>query len=421
MAAVSKQNDEIERLSRFIERFKAKASKAAQARSRQKQLDRMERISIDPTMRTIRMKFPVASASGPVPFEAEEISKVYGDQMIFSKGSFSLAAGDRCVITGPNGAGKTTLLRILLGIEKPTSGEVRLGHNVRIGYFAQYEEPSAEEMGKTLVEVLKTAHPKASDLEIRTILGAMLFSDDDAFKTYGVLSGGERSRVRLCRVLLTACNVVVLDEPTNHLDVISKDLLLQALDTFTGTVILVSHDRDFVESVATRVIQVKDHRITEYPGGWDYYLHKLEDDRKRSRNEEKSEGKGKASLAKPNRAEAKAQEPTRSESRAKADAPAAIVSGAADKSVTATADNDYEAKKEKEKQRRKDEKRRQEILQRIEHLEQQISAFDAELCLEEVFASPMELKRVTQEKQSSQDEMEKLMSEWEGLEDRLGG
>jgi ATP-binding cassette, subfamily F, member 3 len=417
--AYARQQDEIEKLERFVARFKAKASKATQAQSKQKMLDRMDRIELDSTVSSIRLKFPEAPPSGAFVFEAENLGKSFVDRDVFSQGGFAIRAGDRCVLTGPNGAGKTTLLRTLLGYEKPTVGEVRLGHNVQVGYFAQYEEPTEEERGFTLVEWMRRCNPKAGDLLIRNLLGAMLFSDDDAFKLFGVLSGGERSRLRLCRLLLQSSNVLVLDEPTNHLDVVSKDLLLQAINDFTGTVIFVSHDREFVESIATRVIQVKGGKITEYPGDWDYYMAKLDSDRQHVKQGDddgspslsKSRPKNEAKVAdKPKMA------PTPEHLKVAKDAE---TKGGAKSPSGESATLSYEAKKELEKARRRDEKRRDEVLAHIHKSESRLRELEAAFMKEEVYANPQESQRVAKEKAEVESALTAYFSEWEALEARL--
>jgi len=446
LKAYSKQQDEVERLERFIERFKAKASKATQAKSKQKQLNRIDRIEIDSAKPTLKLRFPEAPPSGAFVFEAENLSKSYDDHMIFQKCEFAIRAADKMVLTGPNGAGKTTLLRLLLGIEKQTGGDVRTGHNVKVGYFAQYEEPSAVDLSQTLVEFLVTAHPKASELEIRTLLGAMLFSDDDAFKKYSVLSGGERSRLRLCRLLMTACNVLVLDEPTNHLDVVSKDLLMQAMIDFSGTVIFVSHDREFVENVATRVIQVRSGKVTEYPGDWEYYLQKLDEDRKRARAEEMAEAKKgggsqksnknsentrnsevtssrngiPSGLAKSDATHGKPSQNAGKDSGSGKSAASGQEAGASAASQVSSGGGDREERKEADRRRRKDEKRRDELVDLIAKTEHRIMDYDAELCKEEVFSQPGELSRVQREKQHAESELATHFAEWEDVEARLG-
>ncbi len=418
LKAFSRQQDEIEKLERFVARFKAKASKATQAQSKQKQIDRIDRIVLDSQVAHIRLRFPEAPASGAFVFEAEGVGKTYGDREIFRDGGFAIRAGDRCVLTGPNGAGKSTLLRTLLNIEKPTLGEVRTGYNVQVGYFAQYEEPTDQERELNLIDWLRNCSPTANDLLVRNLLGAMLFSDDEAFKKFGVLSGGERSRLRLCRLLMQACNVLVLDEPTNHLDVVSKDLLLQALDDFSGTVIFVSHDREFVESIATRVIQVRAGRITEYPGGWDYYLSKLDSDRREAKGEAEGDAKTRGTrsgLAAVDRKPA----PTPVAAPTPATPKPAPAKPASAPEPAAPSQMSYETRKEAERLRRRDEKRREEVLATIAKTEGRIFDLNAAFAREEVYANPVEAQKVAREKQECEAALAALFSEWETLESRL--
>src|SRR5690606_38532628 len=215
------------------------------------------------------------------------LGKRYGDKTIFTGGAFTILPGDKVALGGPNGAGKTTLMRLLLGEITPEEGEVVRGSALKAGYYAQYVEPDGIEKVTPILDLIRQAFPQAGDNAARAALGAMMFSGDDAKKKFGVLSGGERARVRLARLLLTPGNALVLDEPTNHLDVRSKDLLLDALNDYPGTVVFVSHDRDFTEQLATRVLRVDGGTITEYPGDYAYYTHKIADDLRREAQEER--------------------------------------------------------------------------------------------------------------------------------------
>ncbi len=439
LKAHKKQTDEIASLERFVERFKAKASKATQAQSKQKQIDKIERIVIPGGVSTIRLKFPEAPPSGQWIFEAEDLDKAYGDHEIFRDGKFGIQRGDHAVLVGPNGAGKTTLLKVLQGIEKPTRGKVTVGANVVVGYFAQYEEPTAAEAAMDLITYLEFSLPKIPTQQLRSVLGAMLFSDDDAFKKFGILSGGERARVRMCRLLLQNCNVLILDEPTNHLDMDSKQLLMRAIEAFTGTVLFVSHDRYFVENIATRVILVKNGKVTDYPGDYHYYLNKLQSD-DRYAAEAKAEGRGgKTAAAKPNPKPqesklglsklananvAPAQAKTNNSAAAASGDAVASPGGApgAAKPANASAPLDYEAKKEAEKQKRKAEKRWGEIETAISGLDQKVSTLDAELCLPDTYADQTLATRLAREKRDAEEALSGLYKELEQLEaDGYGG
>ena len=422
LKAHKKQTDEIASLERFVERFKAKASKATQAQSKQKQIDKIERIVIPGGVSTIRLKFPEAPPSGQWVFEAEDLDKAFGDHEIFRGGKFGIQRGDHAVLVGPNGAGKTTLLRVLQGIEKPTRGKVTVGANVVVGYFAQYEEPTPAEAAMDLITYLEFSLPKIPTQQLRSVLGAMLFSDDDAFKKFGILSGGERARVRMCRLLLQNCNVLILDEPTNHLDMDSKQLLMRALDAFSGTVLFVSHDRYFVENIATRVILVKGGKVTDYPGDYHYYLNKLQSD-DRYATEAKADGKSKSAAKS---AAAAAKPPTLTKladaNVAPAQQKAAAPKAAPAATATAAAPQDWEAKKEAEKQKRKAEKRWGEIEAAISGLDQKVSTLDAELCLPDTYADQVLATRLAKEKKEAEDGLAALYKELEQLEaDGFGG
>ncbi|MDB5102644.1 MAG: transporter [Fibrobacteres bacterium] len=436
LRAHKKQQDEIAGLERFVERFKAKASKATLAQSKQKQLDKIERIEIPTGVSTIRLKFPEAPPSGQWVFEVEDLDKAYGENTIFRNGKFGIQRGDHAVLVGPNGAGKTTLLKLIQGIETPTRGKVTIGSGVVIGYFAQYEEPTPAEAAMDLLSYLSASLPKIGTQQLRSVLGAMLFSDDDAFKKFGILSGGERARVRMCRLLLQNCNVLILDEPTNHLDMDSKHLLMRALDEFTGTVIFVSHDRYFVENIATRVILVKGGKVTDYPGDYHYYLSKILSDRYA---EEQANGNGGGKAAKPsatktgltklgdanagsapsknNPPKPKAAAVPVPSSPGPAASNGAAVNGSSSNGTAAKpAPMDWEAKKDAEKQKRKAEKRWGEIESAISGLDQKVSTLDAELCLPGTYEDPVLATRLAKEKKDAEDGLAILYKELEQLE-----
>ncbi len=417
--AHKKQSDEIASLERFVERFKAKASKATQAQSKQKQIDKIERIVIPGGANTIRLKFPEAPPSGQWVFEAEDLGKAYGENRIFSGGKFGIQRGDHLVLVGPNGAGKTTLLKLLQGIEKPSEGKVTVGANVQVGYFAQYEEPTPAEAEMTLVSYLAASLPKIGDQQLRNVLGAMLFSDDDAFKKFGVLSGGERARVRMCRLLLQNCNVLILDEPTNHLDMDSKNLLMQAMHDFNGTVLFVSHDRYFVENIASRVILVKGGKVTDYPGDYHYYLDKLASD-DRYASVEKAADKAAARAATKSNTGKPSGLTKLSDANAPKTAPAKpAASGnlaAVGNAAAAPVAPDWETKKDAEKQKRKSEKRWAEIESTITDLDQKVATLDAELCLPETYADQVLSTRLARDKQHAEAALAALYLELEKLE-----
>ena len=270
-SAYANQQDRIRQLEAFITRFRYQATKAKQVQSRIKELDRIERIEIPPEEKSIHFRFPQPRASGRIVAEFKNVAKSYGEHTVFADVNFMIERGDRVALVGVNGAGKSTLIKILAGAEPVTRGEYLLGHNADPDYFAQdqYKEldPSAR-----IIDDLGQLSPRASNQELRTILGCFLFGEDDVFKQIGVLSGGERNRYALARMLMTPSNFLLLDEPTNHLDLRAKDVLLRALQDFTGTVVFVSHDRYFIDQLATRVFEVADGNVTVFPGNYEDYL-----------------------------------------------------------------------------------------------------------------------------------------------------
>jgi ATP-binding cassette subfamily F protein 3 len=266
-AAFKNQQEKIEQLELFINRFRATATKAKQVQSRIKELERIERIEIPPDEKTIHFKFPQPKPSGRIVAEMRNVSKDYGPKHVFHDASFVIQRGDRVALTGVNGAGKSTMIKILCGLEPVSSGEYTTGHNVQPDYFAQDQYKELDPNARMLDDLSSVA-PRAGNTELRTILGSFLFSEDDVFKQIGVLSGGERNRYALARMLMNPSNFLLLDEPTNHLDMRAKDVLLRALQEFTGTVVFVSHDRYFLEQLATRVIEVGGGEVHSFPGSY---------------------------------------------------------------------------------------------------------------------------------------------------------
>jgi ATP-binding cassette subfamily F protein 3 len=271
VAAYNNQRERIEQLEAFINRFRYQATKAKQVQSRIKELEKIERIEIPPEEKTIHFKFPQPKPSGRIVAEVESLGKDYGEKHVFSGASFIIERGDRIALVGVNGAGKSTLIRLLAGSERPTAGSLRLGHNVEPDYFAQDQYKVLDQEAKVLDD-LGTLAPSATNTELRSLLGCFLFSDDDVFKPIGVLSGGERNRYALARMLMHPSNFLLMDEPTNHLDLRAKDVLLEALQKFTGTVVFVSHDRYFIDKLATRIFEVGDGEITVFHGNYEDYL-----------------------------------------------------------------------------------------------------------------------------------------------------
>ena len=269
-AAYRNQRERIEQLEVFINRFRYQATKAKQVQSRIKELERMERIELPEEEKTIHFSFPQPKASGRIVAEFAKVAKSYGEKQVFRDVNFMIERGDRIALVGVNGAGKSTLIKLLADKEALTNGEYKVGHNVQSDYFAQdqYKELDAN---ARMLDDIGALSPRSTETELRSLLGCFLFSADEVFKRIGVLSGGERNRYALLRMLLHPANFLLLDEPTNHLDMRAKDVLLEALSKYTGTVVFVSHDRYFIDKLATRVFEVGDGRIEVYPGNYEDY------------------------------------------------------------------------------------------------------------------------------------------------------
>jgi len=290
-AAYKNQRDRIEQLEVFINRFRYQATKAKQVQSRIKELEKIERIEIPPEERSIHFSFPQPKASGRIVAEFERVAKAYparqlqsnngagaadalprpSQKEVFRDVSFLIERGDRIALVGVNGAGKSTLIKLLAGTEPLSAGQYRLGHNVLADYFAQDQYKELDPDARILDD-LSALSPRSTETELRSLLGCFLFSEDDVFKKIGVLSGGERGRYALLRLLLHPANFLLLDEPTNHLDMRAKDVLLDALMKYTGTVVFVSHDRYFIDKLATRVFEVGGGKVEIFPGNYEDYL-----------------------------------------------------------------------------------------------------------------------------------------------------
>jgi ATP-binding cassette subfamily F protein 3 len=270
-AAYRNQRDRIEQLEVFINRFRYQATKAKQVQSRIKELEKIERIEIPPEEKTIHFSFPQPKPSGRIVAEFNHVAKSYGTKEVFRDVSFVIERAERIALVGGNGAGKSTLIKLLAGSEPLTRGEYRLGHNTQPDYFAQdqYKELNPD---ARILEDLGDASPGSTQTELRSLLGCFLFSEDDVFKKIDVLSGGERGRYALLRLLLHPANFLLLDEPTNHLDLRAKDVLLDALTDYAGTVVFVSHDRYFIDKLATRVFEIGGGKVEIYPGNYEDYL-----------------------------------------------------------------------------------------------------------------------------------------------------
>jgi len=270
-ARAAEQEEERERIQRFIDRFRYKATKAAQVQSRVKMLSKMQRIEVPPERKPMTLRLPAPPRSGRIVVELKKVVKCYGAKEVFRDLDLLVERGEKVALVGPNGAGKSTLTRLLAGVDPVDSGERRLGHNVNLAYFGQDRAQDLDGEKSVLAELMSVA-PIEMVPRLRTLLGAFLFRGDDVDKKVKVLSGGEKSRLALAKMLLRPANLLVMDEPTNHLDLDSKDVLLEALEAYPGTVVIVSHDRHFIDELATRTAAVGGGTVRLYWGNYEDYL-----------------------------------------------------------------------------------------------------------------------------------------------------
>ena len=274
LAAYQNQQRLIEKSEEFIEKFRYKPTKSNQVQSRIKQLDRLERIEVEEEdLATLNIKFPPAPRSGQIVAEVKEVGKAFGDHRVFAGAEFTIHKGDKIALVGRNGEGKTTFARMLIGELEPTEGSIKIGANVSIGYYAQNQDDLMNG-DFTVYDTLDRVAVGDIRTRLRDILGAFLFRGEDIDKKVKVLSGGERSRLAMARMMLEPHNLLILDEPTNHMDMRSKDILKTALQKFDGTVVLVSHDREFLDGIVDKVYEFRDGGVREYLGGIYYFLEK---------------------------------------------------------------------------------------------------------------------------------------------------
>ena len=275
-ATYERQQKEIAKQQKFVERFRASATRSTQAKSREKQLEKIELVDAPISdLKTLKFQFPPSPRSGRDVVIINDLTHTYNENILFLGAELTIERGDRVAILGANGSGKSTLLRMIIGLEKPEDGIASIGkHNVIPGYFEQ-NQAEALDLEKTVIETIHDEVPDWKNEEVRTLLGRFLFSDDTVFKKVKALSGGEKARVALAKMLLTPANLLILDEPTNHLDIPAKEMLEQALQNYDGSVIIVSHDRYFISQVANKIVEIKEGELVVYPGDYKYYLSKI--------------------------------------------------------------------------------------------------------------------------------------------------
>jgi ATP-binding cassette, subfamily F, member 3 len=280
LSAFERQQKELEKQQAFVEKFRASATRSTQAKSREKQLDKIERIEAPVGgMRTLQFRFPPAPRSGREVVEIKNLVHTYGDKILFLGSDLLIERGDRIAFLGPNGSGKSTLLKMIMGTETPTEGEISLGqHQVLPSYFEQ-NQAEALDLDKTVMFTIHDEVPEWTNEEVRTLLGRFLFSGDSVYKKVESLSGGEKARLALAKMLLSPFNLLILDEPTNHLDIPAKEMLEDALKNYDGTALVVSHDRYFISQVANKIVEIRDGEFRVYLGDYHYYLDKIAEEK----------------------------------------------------------------------------------------------------------------------------------------------
>lgn len=371
----------IEEQQRFIDRFRAQATKAKQVQSKIKMLEKMEEINIDELdEQQINFRFPPAPRSGDISLEVKKLSKSYGNKQVFSDANILLERGDKVAFVGKNGMGKSTMVRLINQLETPDSGFVKIGHNIKIGYYAQVQENTLDEEKTILATIEDEATGEWANIsKIRALLGAFLFNEDDVDKKVKVLSGGEKSRLALAKLLLNPVNMLILDEPTNHLDISAKDMLKQAVQQFQGTLIVVSHDRDFLEGLTEKTYEFIDGKVKEHLGPITDFLKTHNADHFRAFEQSDKVEKGN-----------KKQDQK----------------------------SDFKQKKETEKIQRQLKSKLDKVEKLIEEIEVKIKKSETLMADPEVYSSPDKLAEINDEYQKNKIKSNQLMKEWEELQEQ---
>lgn len=404
LAEYQKQQEEIAHLQSFIDRFGYKASKAVQAQSRQKMLDKIVPIEIPDSLKKIHFKFPPAPHSGQLVFRANGVTKSYdGKTKVLDNLDLQIENGERLVVVGHNGAGKSTLLRIIAGVDKDFSGELIPGSGVQIGYFSQ-DNAETIKGTESVLESIENICPLELVPKARDMLGSFLFRGDDVFKSLDVLSGGEKSRVALLRLLLKPINFLVLDEPTNHLDMGSKDALLEALKDFGGTVVFVSHDRGFIQDLATRVLELTPGHARNFLGGYEYYLERVA-----------SEAGGTVSA--PNSNGSQGQNGANGKSSQAQNGGAAQKSDASQKSAAAIS---WEEQKKAANERKRLERLVESLGAQIEEKEAAKKALEEKMSDPAVYSNGAKATEVQKQIAAASAELDELTAQWEEAAEKLG-
>ncbi len=408
--AKKEQDEEVARVKMFVDRFRYQATKAAQVQSRIKLLEKVVPIEVPPERKRVHFRFPACAKSGRMVLELKHARKAYGTTVVFRDQALHVERGDRIALLGPNGAGKSTLMRMLSGEEAPDSGERVLGHQVAIEYFAQ-DEATRLDPTKTVYGVLESGSPTDMVPAIRNILGGFLFSGDDIYKKVSVLSGGERTRLAVARMLLRPSNTLLMDEPTNHLDLDSKEVLLNALEDYGGTLVFVSHDRYFVEKLATRVVEVGGGAAHVYPGTYREFLWHKEHAGDPQHDDLRRQAGPRSAAPATSPAVTRAPAPSRSRS-------------AGSPPKTKDTPDLREARKRDEAERRRKQRAAEQLQSRIAALESRIAEREATIKdIEQTMAAPGFYENhdtsqpVIDRHQSLMWEVGELMAQWEALQE----